>query len=78
IWQLAELGEKKKIQNLVYPDGIVFNKKIGLIEPLSVNKFIALNADKTALYAKNKKGTTSQNNQLSLVVPEAGLEPAQP
>jgi len=78
IWQLAELGEKKKIQNLVYPDGIVFNKEIGLIEPLSVNKFIALKADKTALYAKNKKGTTSQNNQLSLVVPEAGLEPAQP
>ena len=78
IWQLAELGEKKKIQNLVYPDGIVFNKKIGLIEPLSVNKFIALKANKTDLYDTNKKRTISQIDQLSPNVPEAGLEPAQP
>ncbi len=78
IWQLAELGEKKKIQNLVYPDGIVFNKEIGLIEPLSVNKFIALKANKTDRYDINKKRTISQIDQLSLNVPEAGLEPAQP
>ena len=78
IWQLAELGEKKKIQNLVYPDGIIFNKEIGLIEPLSVNKFIALNTCKPTDNTIKEKRTTSRNDQLSPFVPEAGLEPAQP
>ena len=51
---------------------------MGFIEPLTVNKFIELNAYKSTDNTIKEKRTTSRNDQLSPFVPEAGLEPAQP
>lgn len=35
LWQLASLGQKRHIQNLVFPEGFVWSKKNDDIEPLS-------------------------------------------
>ena len=78
IWELADLGEKKRIQKVIHPMGFVFNKEVGNIEPLSINQFVSLRCCKPNKYDQNKKETINQNDQLSLFVPEAGLEPAQP
>lgn len=73
LWELSELEEKKNFQNLVFPNGIRFNKNNSHIEPLSVNQFIALKPLNTGDSEDKKKGTISQNNQMSLQVPGAGL-----
>ena len=78
LWELSDLDEKKNFQNLVFPNGICFDKNNGHIEPLSVNQFIALKPLNTRDSEDKKKGTISQNNQMSLQVPGAGLEPARP
>ncbi|NCB68720.1 MAG: recombinase family protein [Bacteroidia bacterium] len=78
IWELADLGEKKRIQKVIHPMGFVFNKEVGNIEPLSINQFVSLRCCKPNEYDQKEKETINQNDQLSLCVPEAGLEPAQP
>lgn len=39
LWQIANLGHKRQLQNLAFPDGIVWNKETNDIEPLSKNEF---------------------------------------
>ena len=40
LWQLSSLSQKRHIQNLVFPDGLVWDKKNDHIEPLSRNGFM--------------------------------------
>ena len=78
LWRLANLGDKKRIQNLIFLDGLVYSKENDDIEPLSRNEFIFLfNSNSSSCEDTNKK-TSHQNGDLSLFVLEAGLEPAQP
>ena len=78
LWQLANLGDKKRIQNLIFLDGLVYSKENDDIEPLSKNEFIFLfNSNSSSSDNKSKRQVT-KNNDLSPWVLEAGLEPAQP
>ena len=72
------LGNKKRIQNLTFPNGLIYNKENDDIEPISINEFIFLLNSKSDSYKDKKKRQTIKNNDLSLSVPGAGLEPAQP
>ena len=78
LWQIANLGNKKRIQNLTFPNGLIYNKENDDIEPISINEFIFLLNSKSDSYKDKKKRQTIKNNDLSLLVPGAGLEPAQP
>lgn len=40
LWQLSSLSQKRHIQKLVFPDGIVYSKENDDIEPLSKNDFL--------------------------------------
>lgn len=78
LWQLANLGDKKRIQNLIFLDGLIYSKENDDIEPLSKNEFIFLfNSNSSSSDNKSKRQVT-KNNDLSPWVLEAGLEPAQP
>ena len=78
LWRLANLGDKKRIQNLIFLDGLVYSKENDDIEPLSRNEFIFLFDSNSSSCEDTSKKTSHQNGDLSLFVLEAGLEPAQP
>ena len=40
LWQIANLSHKRQLQNLVFPDGIVWNKENEDIEPVAKNEFL--------------------------------------
>ena len=78
LWKLGNLYQKKRIQNLIFPDGLVYNKENDDIEPINKNEFIFIFDLKSTNCADKKRKTNHQNDDLSPLVLEAGLEPAQP
>ena len=78
LWQLGDLSQKKRVQNLMFPDGLVYNKENDDIEPISKNEFMFLFGLKSRDYESKKRDKSSKNDNLSPSVLEAGLEPAQP
>ena len=78
LWQIAKLGDKHRLQNLIFPDGIVWNKENEDIEPISKNEFLFL-FDTNSMSCKDKeKGQTLKNEDLSALAPPRGLEPRTP
>ena len=69
------LGNKKRIQNLIFPDGLVYDKENDDIEPLSKNEFLFVFDLKSMGYKDKEKGQTLISEDLSSVAPELGLEP---
>ena len=75
LWQIANLSQKKRIQNLIFPDGLVYDKKNDDIEPLSLNDFLFVFDLKSVGYEGKEKGQTLNFEDLSTLAPELGLEP---
>ena len=40
LWPIASVVHKRQLQNLVFPDGIIWNKETDDIEPVSRNEFL--------------------------------------
>ena len=78
LWQIANLGHKRLIQNLVFPDGIVWSKENDDIEPLSKNAFLFTYGLKSGNYGENENGQTADFDNLSALAPPVGLEPTTP
>ena len=75
LWQLGNLSQKKRVQSIIFPDGLVYDKKNDDIEPLSKNEFIFLFDLKSVGYEEKEKGQTLNFEDLSTCAPELGLEP---
>ncbi len=75
LWQIASLPHKRHFQNLVFPDGILYNKENDDIEPLSKNEFLFTYGLKSGNYGKNESGQTDFSTNLSALAPPVGLEP---
>ena len=75
LWQIANLGHKRLIQNLVFPDGIVWSKENDDIEPVSKNEFLFTWGLKSGSYGEKENGQTAENCNLSALAPQLGLEP---
>ena len=78
LWQIASLPRKRIIQELIFPDGIVWNKENEDIEPVSKNEFLFLFDLKSGSYEDKEKRQTDFSTDLSFDAPQAGLEPATP
>ena len=78
LWKLADLGHKRNIQNLVFPNGIVWNKENDDIEPLSKNEFLFTYNLKSMGYEEKENGQTLDFEDLSAFAPQVGLEPTTP
>ncbi len=78
LWMSGDIQEKKRIQKMVFPRGIVYDYKNHHYRTERVNiLFSAIPLLQTDLVGK-KNGTDSKNKNLSRLVLEAGLEPARP
>ncbi len=78
LWQIANLGHKRQLQNLAFPDGIVWNKETDDIEPLSKNEFLFTWGLKSGGYGEKENGQTLVSDDLSALAPPRGLEPRTP
>ena len=78
LWQLSNLSQKRYIQNLVFPEGLVYSKENDDIEPLSKNEFMFVYDTNSMRYGENKNGQTVISEDLSALAPLLGLEPRTP
>ena len=75
LWQLSNLQQKRRIQNLLFPDGLVWSKENDDIEPVSKNEFLFVYGLKSSDCGGKKNGQTIFSDDLSALAPEPGLEP---
>ena len=75
MWRLANLGHKHHLQNLVFPDGMVWCKENDDIEPVSKNEFLFTWGLKSDSYEEKENGQTADFCNLSALAPQLGLEP---
>ena len=55
LWQLGNLSQKKRVQTMIFPDGLVYDKKNDDIEPLSKNEFMFVFDLKSVGYEESKR-----------------------
>ena len=75
IWQLSNLSHKRHLQEVVFPDGVVWSKENDDIEPLSKNEFLFTWGLKSGRYRERENGQTVVSEDLSAFAPPVGLEP---
>ena len=78
LWESGDLEEKRRIQNMVFPCGIVYDFKNGHYRTDRVNSLFSFIPIFTRVSAEKKKGTIDNFRLLSPSVPRAGIEPAHP
>ena len=75
LWQLSNLSQKRHIQNMVFPNGLIWSKEKDHIEPLSCNEFLFVHNSKSISYEQKESGQTADFSNLSALAPPVGLEP---
>ena len=78
MWSSGELTDKRKIQNMVFPDGILYDTKIDDYRTTRINSLFAPIAEIAKSLGNKKTGTFQKKMKNSGSVPEAGVEPARP
>jgi hypothetical protein len=78
LWVSADFGSKQKLQYLVFPEGLLYNKKKGAYRTGKVNSLFAEILPLVRVLAENKNGNLKKDCQKSGSVPGTGIEPAHP
>jgi site-specific DNA recombinase len=78
VWVSATYEEKQRLQYLVCPSGILYNKKKDTVRTIRVNSLFAEIPRLTKDLEENKKGNSEKNCLKSNSVPRTGFEPAHP
>ena len=76
IWACGDLGQKKKIQNLVFPSGLGYDKSNGKVRTTRVNSIFSCIPEIAKKLKKTKNGKPVKSNQFSAWVTPARFEPA--
>ncbi|MEM6721731.1 MAG: recombinase family protein [Bacteroidota bacterium] len=76
IWRLGNYNEKQKFQKLMFPDGIVYDRKNDAVRTNKVNSVFELTRSLSISFNKNKSGQKNKNVNLSAPVTSAGFKPA--
>ncbi len=78
LWESGDLEEKRRIQNMVFPSGLVYDFQKGEYRTDRVNSLFSFIPIFTRVSEEKKNGTVDKSYLLSRFVPEAGIEPALP
>ena len=76
LWTNGNLNEKRKVQKMVFPDGIEYDHKNDEYRTLRVNSFFSYIPVVSKELRHKKTGKFRVKRKNSGLVPEAGLEPA--
>jgi site-specific DNA recombinase len=75
-WACGDYDEKQRLQKLVFPEGIKYDKKNNTVRTLRVNSLFAAIPHLTQVLEENKKGNHTHDYLFSSYVPRTGFEPA--
>ena len=75
VWESGEVRLKEQLQKLLFPEGIVYNKKKGAFQTFKVNPVFALIPHLTKVSGGNEKGAAPFLNGKSLSAERGGFEP---
>ena len=78
LWQDGGIALKEGLQNLMFPSGLVYEKKNGAFRTSEINFIIAQIARHTGDFALIKKGLSSLFEPKSLSAEREGFEPSLP
>ena len=76
IWTSGDLNQKKRIQRLVFPSGIGYDKQNEVVRTLKTNSLFAVIPMIQKEIVKTKNGKSIQMNQFSVRVSPEGFEPS--
>ena len=65
IWTCGDLGQKNKIQNLVFPSGLGYDKSNGKVRTTRVNSIFSCIPEIAKKFKKTKNGKPVKSNQFS-------------
>lgn len=68
VWVSASFHDKQRIQDLVFPEGILYNKEKGVVRTFRTNGLFASIPDLVRVLAENKNGDSVKNRQKSTSV----------
>ena len=77
-WVASDFSNKQKLQYLLFPKGILYNKEKHTVRTKIVNSLFAEIPLLKKVSGKNKNGDSIKNRQKSSSVPRTGFEPAHP
>jgi len=77
-WDSGSFDTKQRLQCLVFPEGILFDKKNGQVRTISVNCHFAEMLSLARVSEENEDGVSQEKRQNSCSVPRTGFEPARP
>lgn len=76
VWHSSDIGNKEKLQKLLFPEGIIYDRKNVAFRTGKVNEIFKRIADLSGNTGTNEKGTNHHKYDLSLSADQTGLEPA--
>ena len=76
VWHSSDAGMKEKLQKLIFPEGIFYDRKNETLRTGKVNEIFSLIAHLSGNTPENAKGTNHTDDDLSLFADRTGLEPA--
>jgi site-specific DNA recombinase len=74
-WHSAEIKDKEKLQKLLFPEGIVYDRKNDAFRTDRINVIFLLLTELQSISANIKKGQTGILDRLSLSAEREGFEP---
>lgn len=74
IWASSDYTRKQKIQNVLFPDGIVYNRQKDKVQTSKINSVMELARCLSMSLSENKKGQKADFANLSPLVIPAGFE----
>ncbi len=78
LWASYQVGQKERLQKLLFPDGIIYDRQTGSFRTSKVNVVFATIAGLARLLGKNKTGQKHQKVSLSSCVGTTRFELATP
>ncbi len=74
-WASSNFDDKRKLQSLVFPEGILYNKQKDLVRTPRISSIFAPIPVLTGILKENKKGHLSKSDLNSRLVVPTGIEP---
>ncbi len=78
LWGSSDFDEKRKLQSLVFPDGIIYSKKTDSVRTPRVNSLFAPIPYLISDLYENKNGHSEKSDRNSYLVARTGFEPVSP
>ena len=75
LWLSGDTKEKKNIQNLLFPKGLLYDRKIDHYRTNEINPVLAITHSLSEALRKNESGQIEENIHLSALVASTGIEP---